>query len=735
MALAVAAALLVMASAVAPASGGGGGGGGASVLSPLLGSPPYAAPASSAAAAATSGGGGGSAGSTTAFVDCSAGSDANSGASPREALKTLPKALAMGTARIEVSGGICGLSEPLQIDRSLVLHGDGKTALSGGKTIGGWRPSPDHPGGKVMVTDVADFPLPEIKMLRLGGAALRRSRWPKLVGNGLTTPNFLFAMPWSAGSSGPNRSYTEHQLGIDPSKLHANANLSAIGDTGFVHVLGCVEKDVNSQMTRVLSTGGTGAHPTASILFRGTFTVNQRYYFENVDWGVIEEGEFMHDSERGKLYAWPPAAAATAATATQSMAGAVAPVTDQLLEIRGEGTIVSNLTFLDTTYYSDGYWDGPAQQPSDAAVRINFAKGVTVEACSFLSSLGGYGIGVGNSSKNSSVLGNLFDRTGQGGVLLFGYDTNPTSRANGAAPGNNTKPSGIVVAHNVMTQIGQILIHVAGVGLRSASHCHVHHNRIAGSPRYGLQADSFFKGEGGGVPDNSRFNLFEFNIITDTCRTTSDCGAVEMIGSGQPGDDGPAPGWYSANMLRYNNISNIVGSSSSDGKTVCVHGEPAGPTCRGLVWGVYLDGGQAGITIESNIIDATLHGAVFDNAGGNNTQTNNIFVAGPGSPVLMDFGAPGTSASTPRSIAGNVMQRNIFYWYSSSGERQIAGGAGTATAAVAARSIYGSQVHWTADFLKPNGSDYNLFFSPSEDAAAASVFPLAVNLSVWQGQK
>ena len=86
-----------------------------------------------------------------------------------------------------------------------------------------------------------------------------------------------------------------------------------------------------------------------------------------------------------------------------------------------------------------------------------------------------------------------------------------------------------------MNDIGQVLVHVAGVGLRSASHSHVHHNRISGSPRYGLQSDSFYVGEGGGAPDNSRFNLLEFNIISNTCRTTSDCGAVEMIGSGDPG--------------------------------------------------------------------------------------------------------------------------------------------------------------------------------------------------------
>lgn len=203
------------------------------------------------------------------------------------------------------------------------------------------------------------------------------------------------------------------------------------GGTGFVHVLGCVEKDVNSQMTRILATGtdllhfilrfpfsggfvtnyikslgGSASKPTATINFRGTFTVNQRFHFENVDW-ELQEGEFFHDSKAGKLFAWPPESSAS------GMKDAVAPVTDQLLEIRGEGSVVSNLTFLDTTYYSDGYWDGPAQQPSDAAVRINFAKGVVVEACSFLSSLGGYGVGVGNKTTNSSVVGCLFDRTGQ----------------------------------------------------------------------------------------------------------------------------------------------------------------------------------------------------------------------------------------------------------------------------------------------------------------------------------
>jgi hypothetical protein len=158
-------------------------------------------------------------------------------------------------------------------------------------------------------------------------------------------------------------------------------------------------------MTKVMSVGGNLSKPTAGILFRNTFTTDQRYYFENVDWG-LEEGEFYHDELAGKVYAWPPAAQA----ALLDSEGAVAPVTDQLLEVRGEHSVISNLTFLDTTHYADGFWDGPGQQPSDAAVRVNFAQNVSIEACNFLSSIGGYGVGVGNKSVDSRVLGCLFDR-------------------------------------------------------------------------------------------------------------------------------------------------------------------------------------------------------------------------------------------------------------------------------------------------------------------------------------
>ena len=424
--------------------------------------------------------------------------------------------------------GLCSLQSPLQLNSThsgttaspFIIAGDGHAVVSGGQVISAWAVSPLHSGGDVLVADVSTFPLNEIKLLRIGASALRRARWPKLVGDGLTTPNFMFAASWSVAHAAPADGLSRQQLGVDPSALPPGHNLSSVAGTAFVHVLGCVEKDVNSQLTRVLSVDGTEAQPTAAINFRNAFTPNQRYYFENVDW-QLEEGEFFHDSANQLLYCFPSAAQRARLLRGE---GAISPVLDRLVEIRhASHLIMSNLSFVDTTYFADGYWDGPAQQPSDAAVRISYSADVTVEASNFLQSLGGYGVAIGNATTNSSVVGCVFDSVGQGGVILYGYDSSPVGPHGGAAAGNNTQPTHITVAHNVMSDLGQILVHVAGVALRAASDCHVHHNRISHTPRYGIQSDSFYSGVASSakVGLNSRHNVFEFNILRDTVISTS----------------------------------------------------------------------------------------------------------------------------------------------------------------------------------------------------------------------
>jgi hypothetical protein len=321
---------------------------------------------------------------------------------------------------------------------------------------------------------------------------------------------------------------------------------------------------------------------------------------------------------------------------------------------------------------------------------------------------------------------------------MYGYDRAPGAVVpahGGAAAGVNAQPRRIRVAHNAMRNLGTVLVHVGGAVLRAASHSVVAHNRVTTTSRYAIQADSFYVLEGGGPPAapgsglNSRGNVVEYNILSDNCRLTTDAGAIEMLGSGDPALDGGGAGWWTNNTIRWNNITSTVGSSSSDGATVCVHGVPRNsPSCRDLIWGIYLDGGQSGVTVFGNIIDATLHGAVFDNAGGNNTIQNNVLVCDTTSNIAcLDFGAVGVSPSqphTPRAVSGSRSFRNVFYW--------------RGAARVPERALpqaLASQTQWTNRELKANGSDYNAYWARDFNASAVALFPGSLVLEEWQGAR
>jgi len=211
------------------------------------------------------------------------------------------------------------------------------------------------------------------------------------------------------------------------SELPTSANnLTEKGDwfSSYVHVYGCVEKDVNSQLTKILDVGIYNemvGENTMTVKFRTTPTVDQRFYFENVDWGKMEEGEFYHDMLTNKIYVYT-GNHDKQYTNELLLDGAIIPLLDTLLDVSHSSNIlIKNLTFLDTTFFSDGYWDGPGQQPADSAVTVNYSNNVTIMENQFLHSLGGGGIGIGNGTVDSRVCGNLFDHVGETGVIMYGY--------------------------------------------------------------------------------------------------------------------------------------------------------------------------------------------------------------------------------------------------------------------------------------------------------------------------
>jgi hypothetical protein len=137
----------------------------------------------------------------------------------------------------------------------------------------------------------------------------------------------------------------------------------------YAHVLGCVENDVNSQLTKIMSVDASNpAQPLVSIYFRNSFNIKQRYYLENVK-HALGPGDFYVDEEKQAVYIWlaegmaPPGSGSGGASSTTPTAAAViaaaviAPVTDTLITMdNASHVVISNMSFTDLTYYADGYY-------------------------------------------------------------------------------------------------------------------------------------------------------------------------------------------------------------------------------------------------------------------------------------------------------------------------------------------------------------------------------------------
>lgn len=145
-------------------------------------------------------------------------------------------------------------------------------------------------------------------------------------------------------------------------------------------------------------------------------------------------------------------------------------------------------------------------------MRISNSTDIHIEASQFLAGIGGYAVRVGNFSTDINIIGNLMAGLGQGGVMMG------NTNLNGLLPGPPAAgllPHNCRIEFNVIQDIGLILKHVAGVSMRTARHNLIRHNRISGSPRYGIAMTSWINPDGSGW-GQSTSNVLEYNIISDT---------------------------------------------------------------------------------------------------------------------------------------------------------------------------------------------------------------------------
>jgi len=374
-------------------------------------------------------------------------------------------------------------------------------------------------------------------------------------------------------------------------------------------------------------------------------------WVENVLEELDEEGEWVLNTEEGKVYLWP-----------RNDSPVVAP---KLLElIRVEGKIdqkgpkdipVRNLCFRGLTFkhgerYSLAKNDAGLQHDWDmldkgnALVRLRGAENCAIENCHFLHS-GSGAIRVDLYGINNTISGNHIERMGGCGILLCGY-----------GPGTKDVNKKNLISNNHIHHVSQIYWHSPGIflwqsGENRVANNLIHHTNYTAMIISGCMSHFFNRGNGRELtptirrhelthlPPNvsrqdflpylhSHDNLIEYNEIHHAMLKLGDGNGIYIRGAGEE------------NIIRRNYVHHMVGETAMQSA-------------------IRTDGGQTGTLIAENLIyKCTSQGILLKL---NNRAENNIvadILAPPRGFYLSVREGPMTGAS---------IKHNIFYSVSDTG--------------------------------------------------------------------
>ena len=469
--------------------------------------------------------------------------------------------------------GVCHLTEPLLLSAedsatAWVASGAGAT-ISGGRKVERWVAAGWSTKPEVVRADAPWLAsLGDVPLLRFGAGWVPRSRFPKKPESASNGSAGWLTVPADATDVAPaNLSEWKYEdgvtvrIGLDPAVARQVGLSEELRDGGSMVVNMWEEggeRDVANQLGRVVGVNVSAARqPELLARFFSCnpghcATTNPRYFIENVR-AALAPGEFYFNRTSKQLFVWP--LANWTAGAHRAGDSFVVPTLDRLVSINGSsGVSFSNISFADTTYRAsggDGELDGPAGDPSDAAVRINHASAVDITGCHFGAGIGGYAVAVGNRSVGVRVQGCLIEDVGQGGVIMYGAGT-PVHDPSHAV---DNRPRDAVVSHNLFRRIGYVLKSVAAVLMKSAHGCVIAHNAIIDSPRAAIELDTTNMDLGPYyTPHVSRDNLVQHNVIRGACLEANDCGAIYAYGGGFP----DKMRWDLNNSFNFNNSEVVM---------------------------------------------------------------------------------------------------------------------------------------------------------------------------------
>ena len=246
----------------------------------------------------------------------------------------------------------------------------------------------------------------------------------------------------------------------------------------------------------------------------------------------------------------------------------------------------------DASWHSRGFQDGfdlddsSAGSPSDAAVVVAGAKSVSIENCSFVG-VGGGGVLLTEGASGVSVVGSLFSRIGQSGVMGIGNGT--------------TQPSNVQIESNTMDRIGETLNSAGGVFLTTARDVLVSGNKISNTSRWGVAMRS------NGNEALSRNVVISGNTIIRTGLHTRDFGGISTIDSSEGSNTGV--------VIEGNCVRDVIGADT----------DQTGQLQRPFFsWALYLDNFSSNTVVRKNVVVNSSYAGLFYHEGRNNSATNNV---------------------------------------------------------------------------------------------------------------
>lgn len=375
-------------------------------------------------------------------------------------------------------------------------------------------------------------------------------------------------------------------------------------------------------------------------------------WVENVLEELDEPGEWVLNTQEGKVYLWP-----------RNDSPVLAP---KLLElIRVEGKIdkegprdipVSNLRFRGLTFkHGERYtltqddaglqhdWD--MLDKDNALVRLRGTENCAIEDCHFLHS-GSGAIRVDLHGMNNTISGNHIEYVGGGGILLCGY-----------GPGTKDVNKENLIYNNHIHHVGEIYWHSPGIFLwqsgdnRVANNL-IHHTNYTAMIISGCMSHFIRQGNG-----RELFRTLRWQELTDLQQPVARKDALPYLHSHD-------------NLIEYNEIHHAM-LKLGDGNAIYIRGAAEDNIIRRnyihhmvgktqMQAAIRTDGGQTGTLISENLIyKCTSQGILLKL---NNRAINNIVadvLAPPRGYYLSVREGPMTGAS---------IQGNIFYALRETGE-------------------------------------------------------------------